>query len=369
MRKKIAVVVIHGIGEQKPFESLDAFVRSFLPVYEKGVQETAPSVIIKKKHSLVSFPGWVESFVSLEPDDARAARMDIYEYYWAYMTQRQITFFEIIGWLFDVAKGSQAAVPDKELEVKFKKLKYLCGMLSVIGFLRLFISIPASVFILIPPLWRKVSAFLKKPVVDFFGDVVLYASSDQKSKFFPVRQKILDEAVKKVTYMLNEMDYDEIIIAGHSLGSVIAYDVLDRLNKQMNVDAALCRRAPRIKGLVTFGSPLDKIAFFFDEKINKKEQSIRYAIVSQLHGFRRVIVDEDSLENGVKPYFEHVKWLNFWTKGDPVCDNLSAYRDVENIEMVFPVTSKNPMTSHGLYWQSSQMYQKIIDAFFLVSSK
>ncbi|MFH1691965.1 MAG: hypothetical protein ABIC68_05310 [Candidatus Omnitrophota bacterium] len=369
MSKKTAVVVIHGIGEQKPFESLDAFVQSFAPVYEAQIKKTFASAVIKKKHSLVSFPGWVESFVSLEPQSAQPARMDIFEYYWAYMTQRQITFFEIIGWIFDVARGSCQAASDKSLSVKFKKLQYLCTMLSVIGFLRLLISIPASVFIVIPPLWRKISAFLKKPVVDFFGDVVLYTSSDQKSKFFPVRQKILDEAVKKVTYILKDMDYDEIVLVGHSLGTVIAYDVLDRLNKQMNVDAELCQYAPRLKGLVTFGSPLDKIAFFFDEKINKKSQSIRYAIVSQLHGFKRVVVDSEALENGVKPCFEHVKWLNFWTKGDPVCDSLSAYRDVENIEMVFPVKSKNPITNHGLYWQSHQMYQQIINAFFPTQPK
>ncbi len=368
MGKKRAVVVIHGIGEQRPFESLDIFVRSFVRAYEAGIGTKAP-VYIRKKHSLVAFPGWVESCVSLDAGPEGIERVDIYEYYWSYMTQRQVTFSEIAGWLFDVAKGSARGVSGNGLETKFKKLKYLCGMLCAIGFLRLFISVPVSIFIFVPPLWRRVTAFLKKPIVDFFGDVVLYTSSDQKSKFFPVRQRILDEGVKKVWHILEKLDYDEVILAGHSLGSVIAYDILDRLNKEMNVNALLRQHAKRLTGLVTFGSPLDKIAFFFDEKIDRHLQGIRYALVSQLHGFKRVFVDNETLENGLAAYFEHVKWLNFWAKGDPVCDNLSVYRDVINEEVILPFKSKNPATCHGFYWQSNVMYQRIIGEFFNINSK
>lgn len=362
MSRKKAVVIIHGIGEQKPFETLDAFVRTFVSVYETE-NKTAP-FSLSREHCLVAFPGWVESCVSLKSKPEAGDKIDIYEYYWSYMTQRQITFSEILGWLFDVAKGSSGGTDEKGLEVKFKKLKYLCRMLSAVGLLRAVISIPLSVLIVIPPLWRKITAFLSKPVVDFFGDVVLYASSDQKSKFFPIRQKILEEGVKKVKHILEKLDYNEIVLAGHSLGSVIAYDILDRLNKEMNVNASLREHAVRLKGLVTFGSPLDKIAFFFDEKIDRSKQGIRYAIVSQLHGFKRVPAEEENLRNGLKAYFEHVKWLNFWTKGDPVCDSLSVYRDVANEEVTLPFKTKNPLACHGFYWQSPFMYQRIIHEFF-----
>ncbi|MFH1856404.1 MAG: hypothetical protein ABH836_04130, partial [Candidatus Omnitrophota bacterium] len=129
----------------------------------------------------------------------------------------------------------------------------------------------------------------------------------------------------------------------------------------------------KIKGLVTFGSPLDKIAFFFDEKVNQKEQAFRYAIISQLHGFKRVNVDTETLENGVHQYFDDMKWLNFWTKPDPVSGHLDVYKGLENIELDFSdkikirrvLGSEFAIESHGLYWQSQEMFSRIIKEFNL----
>ncbi len=207
---------------------------------------------------------------------------------------------------------------------------------------------------------------LSGPVVDYLGDVALYCSTDKKSKYFDVRQRILNGAYEKSKFLLESDQYSEILFSGHSLGSVIAYDTLDRLNKEMNVNPKLREYASKIKGLVTFGSPLDKIAFFFDEKIDQVRQNIRYAIVSQLHSFKRVNVDTTSLENGVEQCLADVKWLNFWTKPDPVSGHLDVYKDVSNIELDFSKTigdSDLSVKSHSFYWQSEEMYQKIIKEF------
>ena len=71
-------------------------------------------------------------------------------------------------------------------------------------------------------------------------------------------------AAKSPTFL-----YDNIIVVGHSLGSVISYDVLNH----MLVDDEIARTAghseqilqvqERTKLLLTFGSPLDKTAFLF----------------------------------------------------------------------------------------------------------
>src|SRR5262249_49386609 len=92
------------------------------------------------------------------------------------------------------------------------------------------------------------------------------------SKFEELRQKIqkvgLD--VGKVIYGFRLPDvavphYEKIVIVGHSLGSVLAYDTLNALINLDNTSDAADQRyvVSRTRALLTFGSHLDKPAFIF----------------------------------------------------------------------------------------------------------
>jgi hypothetical protein len=374
MDKKTAILVIHGIGQQESFETLDAFVRGF----SKSYSETKKNLAYK--HSLRKFPDWIESAVSVSSDKRD---IDIYEYYWAHMTQRKVGASEVTQWVVNVAKGARKFYHRQKDDVKresddnlfardgeFKNYKYLVKMLSFGNWFKRVLLLIARIFGI-----KKLPTIniFNAPLVNFLGDVTIYSSTDKKTECFYTRKKILDEAVKKVKLILGSDDYSELILVGHSLGSVIAHDVLDRLNKEMNLDESFRQLAYKVKGLVTFGSPLDKIAFFFDEHIDREKQSVRSAIVSQLHGFKRLNVDTAALQNSIVQYFDNVRWLNFWAKTDPVSGHLDVYRDVNNIEMDFSDKvkgftfwgSKIYLLSHSLYWDSQEMYRRIIDEFNL----
>ena len=68
------------------------------------------------------------------------------------------------------------------------------------------------------------------------GDVAIYATTDVKSKHFNIRKSILDESVKEVKSLIDDPRYEKIIIVGHSLGSVIAFDTLNRITHAANID-------------------------------------------------------------------------------------------------------------------------------------
>jgi len=375
MNKKIGILVIHGIGQQGPFETLDAFAKPFSNLYCGLSQTEMPSAVVHKKHELAKFPEWIDSCVSLKSDQNE---IDIYEYYWAHLTQREITVVEVIDWLFSVAKGADAfykrqkSMKNSEkndalfsADGEFNGLKYLVKILALGNLLKFPILFSSQFFS--SPVKHLIGKVLEGPLVDTFGDVALYSSSDKKSKYFEVRKKILNGAVEKLKFLLQSDMYENVILVGHSLGTVIAYDALARINKEMNIDVGLRKKATKIDGFVTFGSPLDKIAFFFADKINQENQPMRYAITSQLHGFKKVNIDTEELENGVEDYFEHVKWLNFWSKMDPVSGHLDVYRDLKNIEMDFSKMTTNPIKTHSLYWESEDMYKHIISEYNLFS--
>ncbi len=380
MAKKIALMVIHGIGDQKPFETMDAFVRGFAESYARLLSASGPGAL-KARHNLTRFEGWVESYVALIPEAANSPEIHIYEYYWAYMAERQITATEVITWAHDVIKGADKfyknsdPVFSKDSEIQqFKKiigqLKWLSALQGILApFLGLFLY-PMH-FMNVAWAGTLIKRIVKTPLEKYVGDVALYSGTDMKSKYYSVRSAILKGSYTNLLEILRKTEYEKVFVCGHSLGSVIAYDTLARLNKEMNVDEKLRVLASKISGLVTFGSPLDKISFFFDERV-EKNQAIRAAIISQLYGFRKKGVNTPAVESGIEQYFERLKWLNFWRAADPVSGRLDVYRDVENIEMVpgEKMSWWRPLSAgknHSSYFSSEKMHEKIIRDFGLVS--
>jgi hypothetical protein len=223
-------------------------------------------------------------------------------------------------------------------------------------------------------------------LVDYVIDIALYCTADVKSEYYANRTQSLNGAADKVKLLAMNDDYDEILLCGHSLGGVIAYDVIDRMNLLMHYDIALRSEKSKFKDIVTFGSPLDKVASFFDEYIDSKKQPIRYAPVSFLHGFRRKDVDNPiyvqvqndggeahTLEVGttIQQYLSAIPWLNFWTPTDVISGHLDIYENVDNIEMDFAPESKLSslskmklfITSHTHYWKSEKLYNNIVNKF------
>jgi len=95
--------------------------------------------------------------------------------------------------------------------------------------------------------------FVRWFLIQFVGDVAIYVSSYQLDRFFAVRQEI-KKAVWKAAHGVyaysderGDPAYKRVIVAGHSLGSVIAYDVLNRLMNEDDLvggDVACCDDAP-----------------------------------------------------------------------------------------------------------------------------
>lgn len=153
---------------------------------------------------------------------------------------------EVYNWFVDASEGARQFYDANETLVenyeskevdafgknkRFKKYWYLkyAGIGLRIAQLLLNLGMPKG---LAAGIATGILALVKSPVVDYVGDVAIYTPTDKKSKSYEVRQHTLGGATDMIRSLISstEPEYGRMGIAGHSLGSVIAYDALNRIN-------------------------------------------------------------------------------------------------------------------------------------------
>jgi hypothetical protein len=206
-------------------------------------------------------------------------------------------------------------------------------------------------------------------VVEYMGDVAIYVSSYKVSRFDEIRNKILREActVARQVYSAGISDhthpcYDNVVIVGHSLGSVISYDLL---NACINWDQVECdgerRVVPRTSRLITFGSPLDKTAFLFRTQVSSA-RNLREALAA---GMQPLILDYQKF----RP-LETFQWINIHAPADIISGSLEYYdaSDTTGLGGVNPVKNViDPeattfLRAHVQYWENSTLHKSLYDA-------
>jgi hypothetical protein len=217
----------------------------------------------------------------------------------------------------------------------------------------------------------------------FIGDVAVYTNANAKAKNFLVRKAILAGSTNAVIRLLQEKNvaqandpYDQIIVAGHSLGSVIAYDTLNQLlNKRYSREDQIVGYVPsktkvtqdelnKVLGLVTFGCPLDKVHYFFRENV-PAHQAIRAQLLQFLQSFRKTPSNYDYGLYRLQRYdasgLSSVLWLNAWSKQDPVSGALHFYTGLTRRHFKYKI----PIYAHLSYWEDLRFYEFFAEPMLL----
>jgi len=377
--ENIAFLVVHGMGAHRPFETVDAFARGFYDL----LKEEDPSLTLQWKHELQRHNNWIENYVSLTIEGGPV--IDFYEYYWDCYMVREVTTGEVVEWLDLASTGAQLFYKEfeggKAREYQEAGIDlFKDGEFEFRGYRRLLVPAFSQIACLakmgplisaIPkwgPLIKPVAHFAAKRIAEWLGDLVVYTTSDVRSQNYETRQKMLSGAVEELMMLLENKKYAKVIVAGHSLGSVIAYDALNRICLDASIAGGVSEKvASRFSGFVTIGSPLDKIAFFFQER-TQAPNYIQRQILAHFHGYRHIKLPGDESPFPVGDPIKHIlddsKWLNFYHRNDPVSGPLDAYRldDDENIECC--KEDVGIIGAHSHYWTCRKMYRRIAEEFF-----
>jgi hypothetical protein len=203
-------------------------------------------------------------------------------------------------------------------------------------------------------------------IIQFIGDVAAYISPYKSSKFDEIRQNILKVGFNagKVIYGFGAArgsvpDYKKVIIAGHSLGSVVAYDTLNALINLDNVSNAQDQRSviDRTAALITFGSPLDKTAFIFRMQPSSDEDWIR----------EHLAASAQPLILSYKDYRPRsFRWINLWSPMDIISGALGYYDAIPadhalHVKNIIDPQARIPLKAHVQYWRNDLFRRTLHD--------
>lgn len=403
--RRTAIIVVHGMGQQTKFEMLSKFAERLGEVYGKENGDSLP------KYDINFIPYENESYLAraettFVDKEGKNVDVHIFESYWAPITEGKVNFYDVILFFFSSSLDTlkDLFLMKKYYKMLFGKKKYMkpTRYTSVMLFttLLLLVIVASGVFMLgdivntiksnfigksfpemldaIKPVFCKLVLYtilavlivkVKNFFIQYLGDVCAYISAYKSFKFKEIREQIQSECYKvfKSVYLWKDENtngkyYDNIIIAGHSLGSLISYDTLNTLFRNeilYNNDKSYYSKidldfdtANRTGAYITFGSPLDKIAFNFEHQ--QEKYNIRDGIVSAL---QPMISDYN---------FRPKKWVNIHAGMDLFSGHLDYYDDEsipkdKQIENITDTECREFILAHNQYWDKNLLYKTVLN--------
>jgi|KBSMisStaDraftv2_1062788.scaffolds.fasta_scaffold00400_4 hypothetical protein len=227
------------------------------------------------------------------------------------------------------------------------------------------------------PFLAIVSAQVRLLMVEYVGDVAAYVASNKVDCFDELRAKIKQMAKASLSAVYGAkshnsegFEYEKVCVVGHSLGSVIAYDTLNRAiaddqlatqrdpktgQKFEDGPAQIVKRTPV---LLTFGSPLDKTAFFFSI-MGKTTRHIR----EQLAAVVQPLIENDRIR-------ERIRWVNVFSPSDIVSGSLDFYelprwkhdpaQKTKCIQNEIDEDALVPLVAHVDYWANKKVWTELL---------
>jgi hypothetical protein len=189
-------------------------------------------------------------------------------------------------------------------------------------------------------------------LIQYAGDVAVYVQPQVVDRFHELRQAIRS-AVWRTARAVYGAEYDDIILVGHSLGSVVVYDALNRMLIDQTLGGSHAPEvASRTRLLLTFGSPLDKTAFFFATQGSGTEA--REALAASV----QPLIARDAL----RP-----RWVNIYSRWDIISGGLDYYDRLDRsnrnpVENIKDRKASTLLAAHVEYWRNPTLFKTIIDA-------
>ena len=195
-------------------------------------------------------------------------------------------------------------------------------------------------------------------LVQYVGDVVAYVSSHSVNRFHEIRRAIQEASLRvgSAVYRAVETDgrtplYTDVLVMGHSLGSVVAYDMLNALITQDRLDGDRAGVLARTKLFLTFGSPLNKTAFLF-----RTQRTAGSEVRETMAAAVQPLIS--SYDNRTFP------WVNLYSVNDWIGGPLRFYdtappHPTKGVRNVADPDARTPLAAHGEHWKTKRLAEAL----------
>jgi hypothetical protein len=214
------------------------------------------------------------------------------------------------------------------------------------------------------PVLMALSLFIRNFLIQYAGDVAVYVTPHRLDHFNDLRHRIQDCVLSRARAIYEAtVDgapcYSKVLIAGHSLGSVIS----DDRSAQARGEEAL-GVAERTGLLLTFGSLLDKTAFLFAVQGKNKTDETREALAASV---QPLIFDEELRRR--------LPWVNVYSPWDIFSGHLKFYDPIgavspagvvgpaaipPGVDNRFDTGAGTLIRAHTQYWRPGGMIYSVL---------
>lgn len=251
MANKQAIIMIHGMGEQIPMDTLNSFVDAVWTKDRSLINEGNPN---RTGAPLDENRSWAKPDETSEHYDLRRVatesskggqRVDFFEFYWAHHMEGT-TPGQLVSWVASLLFRNPCKRVPNNVFSAWLILWILTALIAIglaypvigphvekcLGF-----TIPAWLRFGLTAFgaaaWFVISRFLIKS----FGDVARYVKA--KPYNVHVRETIRKEGVKLLEKIMDKKkddkyEYDSVTVVSHSLGTIVAYDILTHAFAERN---------------------------------------------------------------------------------------------------------------------------------------
>ncbi|CUS34037.1 hypothetical protein [Candidatus Nitrospira nitrificans] len=236
-RGRVAVVLIHGIGDQQPMNTLRELIKGLYLHKEDQTPEGGKRE--ERKPHVFSKPDRMSEVLDLRRmaagKEVTGKPADFYELYWAHLMQGS-TLAHVGDWFFTLLWRLPSEVPGRLRLIWWGSW----GMVVAAGAGALYQAVTGraqeTVFAagLVGLVLYGGRGMFRKVALGYLADAARYLRPAPEN--IAVRQSIRNAGLEVLRKLHDEpmQRYDRIIVVGHSLGSVIAYDILTHLWQEMH---------------------------------------------------------------------------------------------------------------------------------------